>query len=147
MERNGSEASHVPASITQEQLNDALGPLFDLLGTDRCRVYDAPGVHIGDGFIELTLAGHVVTAGSARSVTVGDGEYREGGTEVRVRISPSNSFTGRLDTIDRLVASQARAVKDLRKTQKRIEQAFERAIERAIERGSRDGRRHNRDGR
>lgn len=88
MNRDGNRPSRVPKRVRRDDLNDALAPLMDLLGTDVNRVYDEPGIVVTDGEIRLTLAGRVRTGAAARDVTVGEGEYAESGTQVRVRIVP-----------------------------------------------------------
>lgn len=90
MKRNGTEVSRVPEWVSQKDLNKALEPLMDLLGTDINRVYALPGItiHTGArrGVITMSLAGHVVTSAAARNVTVGDDDFAEEATEVRVQV-------------------------------------------------------------
>lgn len=88
MERNSTEVSRVPRAVSSEDLRVALRPLMDLLGTHPGRCFNDPGIHIEDRHVRLTLSGPVETAAAARNVTVGDNEYAEQGTEIRVQVLP-----------------------------------------------------------
>lgn len=51
----------VPASVTRQQVMDALQPFYALIGMSEMAIYDNPGITIGEGAITFCAAAHPAT--------------------------------------------------------------------------------------